>query len=589
MKVWKVIQLAQKNNPYLLGVLVFFTVLSSFIQASSSITVAPVIDLMVHPDLKQASHATIMILNWLDRFSIPKTLLALIILFLLVTIIKNAVTAVSKYILSYIRMTMVKNIILEQYCAFMGSQWAFFVSQKQGMLSNSIITETEKVGIAFQTLGDITSAGLCVVFYLAVGLYISWKITMIVAVLTLCGLAPMLMAGKQIGQYGKANTEKSNEFQGTITESFHAAKLILGYANQRKSFEKLATIAGQLVLAGFNFVMVRALIPLAFEPVGFAVILLAVYLAWNYFHLNISEIFLLLYVFKMISQYALSVVDLRNYLKNISPGLEQIHDLRQEAVNMQQVSGPKIFDSIKDKIVLEEITFAYPNGKQALYKADVTIPRGKMIAVVGRSGSGKTTLIDILMGFYQPQSGRYAIDGTPFTEFDLNSWRKKIGYIPQDAFLFNMSIKDNLFWGNEAAGPQEIATALQLSNSNEFVKTLALKENTIVGDHGVRLSGGQRQRIALARAILRKPQLLILDEATSSLDSHSEALIQNSIEMIAQDTTIVAVAHRLSTIRKADHIYVMDHGRIIEEGTFDHLMKIKGGEFLKTAEIQGMG
>ena len=293
-------------------------------------------------------------------------------------------------------------------------------------------------------------------------------------------------------------------------------------------------------------------------------------------------------IFKMISQYALNVVDLRNYLKNVSPGLEQIHDLRQAALGMEQVSGARLFNEIKDKIDLQGVCFSYPTKSQVLSNINVIIPRGKMIAIVGRSGSGKTTLIDMLMGFYQPSSGHFCIDGISFQEFNLDSWRKKVGYIPQDAFLFNMSIKDNLLWGNDNASPQEIETALELSNANEFVSNLSLKQDTLVGDHGVRLSGGQRQRIALARAILRKPELLILDEATSALDSHSELLIQNSIEKIAGATTIVTIAHRLSTIRKADYIYVMDQGSVVEEGSFDHLMNIKGGEFLKTAEIQGI-
>ncbi|MDE2027047.1 MAG: ABC transporter ATP-binding protein [Candidatus Omnitrophica bacterium] len=588
MKIWKIIQIAQKRNPFLLATLILVTGMSSFIQAFSSITVMPVIDLMIHPDLKGASHATVAILRWLEKFSLPHTLLWLIGFFLLVTVLKNIITAASKYILTFIRMQMVKNIVLEQYRAFLGAGWEFFVFQRQGTLSNSIITETEKVGFTFQTLGDISAAALCVVFYLGVGFFVSWKITLMVSVLVLFGLVPYLLIGKRIGELGRTSTEKYNEFQGAIMESFHAAKLILGYGNQEKSYKKLGAIIHQLISAGFNYVMIRAVMPLIFEPVGFAAILLAVYLGWSLFHLKISEIFLLLYVFKMITQYGLSVVDLRNYIKNISPGLEQIHDLRQEAVRREQVSGPKAFEQIRDKIVFQGACFAYPENKQALVNVDMTIPRGKMVAIVGRSGSGKTTLIDVLMGFYRLHKGRYLIDGVPFEEYDLNSWRTKIGYIPQDPFLFNMSIKDNLLWGNDAATRQDIETALELANAQEFVKGLPLKEDTVIGDQGVRLSGGQRQRIALARALLRKPKLLVLDEATSALDSHSEILIQNSIEKIALETTIVAVAHRLSTIKKADSIYVMDQGRIIEEGSFDRLMSIKEGVFLKTAEIQGL-
>jgi len=180
------------------------------------------------------------------------------------------------------------------------------------------------------------------------------------------------------------------------------------------------------------------------------------------------------------------------------------------------------------------------------------------------------------MGFNEPTPGLVVVDDTPLFDFDINSYRKKIGYVPQDSILFNMSIRDNLSWANEEVTDKDIRHACQLAYANEFIEKFPSGYDTLVGDRGIRLSGGQLQRVALARAILRRPELLILDEATSSLDSHSERLIQQAIEDIAKETTIVVIAHRLSTIVNADYMYVFSEGKIVEKGSYADLVKLNG-------------
>jgi ATP-binding cassette subfamily B protein len=178
---------------------------------------------------------------------------------------------------------------------------------------------------------------------------------------------------------------------------------------------------------------------------------------------------------------------------------------------------------------------------------------------------------DLVLGLQIPERGQVLIDGIPFEDWKQNSFRERVGYVPQDPLLFHTTIRDNLLWSFEQAKEDDLWEALRLANAADFVNKLPQGIDTIVGDRGVRLSGGERQRIALARALLRKPELLILDEATSSLDSESELLIQQSIDQVAQDTTILIVAHRLSTVAKADQVYVMRQGRVVEQGPFKDL------------------
>ena len=573
---------------YFLAALAAIT-LASFLQASSIIGIAPIIDMLIYPDLSKASSVTVKILGWLKSVGIPPTFLSVAVFFIGLVIVRNAIAALSRFIVTKIHFCLIKNIIFDEYKSFLMSSWQFFVSKKYGILGNTIVRETEKVGLSFEAFVEMFSLSLNIIFYIGVGFFLSWKLTLIVLGLIGVGLLPFYLLGRTTYRIGGIHTAAANEFQGTIIETFNAAKLVLGFGNQHISIRKFSQVIPTFVKTAIQFIMIRTILPLAFEPIGMIIILFVIYLGLNVYKINVSELLIMLYAFRMSIQYAMSVIQQRHSILNMAPALEQIYQLKEEAEQMKQPSGEQKFEKLKTAITLENVSFSYPAQKDVLKNVRVVIPKGKMVAIVGRSGAGKTTLIDILMGFYQVKEGEHRIDGILFSQLDINSWRRKIGYVPQDAFLFNMSIKENLLWSNEEATDQEIIKACDMANATAFIRRFPEKLETIVGEHGVRLSGGQRQRIALARALLRKPELLILDEATSSLDSESELLIQKSIENVAKETTLVIIAHRLSTIRRADYIYVLDHGSVIEEGTFEHLVTIRDGKFLKAAELQGIG
>jgi ABC-type multidrug transport system fused ATPase/permease subunit len=254
---------------------------------------------------------------------------------------------------------------------------------------------------------------------------------------------------------------------------------------------------------------------------------------------------------------------------------------------MNQKSGQRLFQGFNQEIAIRNLVFAYPGHKPVLSDINIVIPKGKMIALVGKSGAGKSTLIDMIMGFNEPISGQITLDGIPLEEFEIHSYRKRLGYVPQESILFNLTIKDNLLWANSSATDAEIKQACRQANADEFIENFPAGYATLVGDRGVRLSGGQIQRIALARSILRKPDILILDEATSSLDTHSERLIQQAIDGIAKETTVIIIAHRLSTVVNADYIYVIKDGRVIEEGSYARLIQ-ENGEFRSMLQLQAL-
>jgi ABC-type multidrug transport system fused ATPase/permease subunit len=245
---------------------------------------------------------------------------------------------------------------------------------------------------------------------------------------------------------------------------------------------------------------------------------------------------------------------------------------------------PKPF---RDRIVFDDVSFSYGNesGAAALTNLSLTIARGQTVAVVGRSGAGKSTLIGLLARLWDPSEGRILIDGVDLREFDRRSWRRRLAVVTQDGFIFNDTAANNIRFGRSEASINEVRQAAALASASEFIEELPQGYNTVLGDRGVKLSGGQQQRIAIARAMLANPDILILDEATSHLDTFTERAIQSAVEQISRNRTVVVIAHRLSTVRKADKVLVLEDGRIVEEGRHDELL-VRNGPFRKMIEHQ---
>ena len=268
------------------------------------------------------------------------------------------------------------------------------------------------------------------------------------------------------------------------------------------------------------------------------------------------------------------------------PAFKSLWELQEECkevFEMQDIHQQKHIKPIciEQGIECKDVHFRY-NKQESLYalqNINVQIPINGMTAVVGHSGAGKSTLIDVLMGLIQPEKGQVLIDGTPLITDNILSLRRAISYVPQDPFLFNASIRDNLLMIEPNASEEEIWDALSFAAAAEFVQTLPKGLDTLIGDRGVRLSGGERQRLVLARAILRKPSILVLDEATSALDAENEVKIQSAIERLKGTMTIVVIAHRLSTIRNADQVIVLGKGEIVQKGEFNQLAKERKGVF----------
>ncbi|WP_339707161.1 ABC transporter ATP-binding protein [uncultured Kriegella sp.] len=456
----------------------------------------------------------------------------------------------------------------------------FFDNAKSGALVSRIMTDVEGVRNLIGTgLVQLVGGTITAVVSLVLLLRISWTMTLFtlvpMAIFALIALKAFKIIRPIFRNRGKINAEVT----GRLTETLGGVRVIKGFnaeAQENEIFEKgverlFQNVKKSLTATAFMTSSSTFLLGIATTGImgigGYKIMM---------DELTIGEFLTFTFLLGLMIAPIVQMSNIGSQLTEALAGLDRTEELMNMVPESDEENRTETLGNLKGNIVFDDVSFAYEEDKEVLHNINFSIDSGNVVALVGSSGSGKSTIAGLAATFLNPQSGKITIDGKDLSKVNLNSYRKNLGVVLQDEFLFEGTIRENIMFPRPNATETEVQKAVKAAYVDEFTDRFEKGLETLIGERGVKLSGGQRQRIAIARAVLANPKILILDEATSNLDTESEALIQKSLAELTKGRTTFVIAHRLSTIRKANQILVIENGRIAEQGTHDELISKEG-------------
>jgi ATP-binding cassette subfamily C protein len=477
------------------------------------------------------------------------------------------------------------------YRAIVNTDWLFFSRSRSSDFTHALTTELDRVGRATRILLRLIAEVGVAAVYVLVAVFLSPTVSAL-AFVSAAGLMLLLRGKTQATRASVKEASRATKgLHAAANEQLSGTKTIKSYGAEERNvaiFSRFTERIAQMYIEAAH----HGAAAQRWLNIGMVLVLsLIVYVSIEILDTPASQLLLLLYLFAMITRL-LSRVQAHHH--DFAIDSQAFTTVTEVETRCEAAAEPEPARSegieLREAARLEGVSFAYQDSGEPLVISDLdlTIQAGKTTAIVGPSGAGKSTIADLVMGLIQPDEGRVLVDERPLRAEQRRTWRSQIGYVPQDTFLFHDTVRENLLWARPGASDGEIREALRLAAAEDFVSRLPEGMETILGDRGVRLSGGERQRLALARALLRKPSLLILDEATSNLDSENERRIQGAIEELHGSMTILIITHRLFTTRSADAIYVLEQGRVVESGDIDTLVARKQGRFLELCKAQSI-
>lgn len=477
------------------------------------------------------------------------------------------------------------------YSALSRAEWLVLSRIRSSDFTFALTTAVDQVESGAQNMLYFIATSAIAVVYAALAFRVSPQMSAIVigsaAVLLLAERARTLLGRRRGGKVAST----TQELYATASEQLGGLKTAKSYGHEERHLALFLDVGRQVNSA--RLALTHTFAALRWQMAIGSVLALSIilYVAVGVMHLPTAAILLLLFLFSRLVPRLVSLQQTFQEILSTLPALETIERLIADCESSPERSDARQLPvSLREAIELHNVTFSYGDADQVthLTAVDLRIPAGKTTAIVGASGAGKSTMADLLLGLIRPFEGSITVDGVPLDGTHLGSWRSQIGYVPQDTFLFNDTVRFNLAWAEPGASESDMLNALEQAAATDYVASLPAGIDTVIGERGVRLSGGERQRLSLARALLRKPRLLLLDEATSALDSENEERIYRAIQQLHGEITIVIITHRLSTIRNADVIHVLDRGRVVASGSWDELMTAENPRFRELCVAQGI-
>ena len=513
----------------------------------------------------------------------PTTALIFLGLFLaLMTLFKTSCYFASSAVMIPLRTGVVRDIRIMVYAKVMRLPMGFFSEERKGDIIARMSGDVGEVENSItSSLDMLIKSPIMIILYFITLIATSWKLTLFTV-----WVVPAM--GWLMGKVGRKLKRQSLEAQGKwsdtmsqLEETLGGLRIIKAFIAEDRMIDRFTRCSNELRDAVNKVAMRQALAHPMSEFLGTILIVSVLWFGGALILGHNSSLTAPTFIFYMVILYSV-INPLKDFAKagyNIPKGLasmERVDKILKAENNIKEIPNPKPLTGMNDRIEFKDISFSYDGKREVLKHVNLTVPKGKTVALVGQSGSGKSTLVDLLPRYHDVQGGDITIDGTSIKDVRIADLRSLIGNVNQEAILFNDTFFNNIAFGVENATMEQVIEAAKIANAHDFIMEKPEGYNTNIGDRGGKLSGGQRQRVSIARAILKNPPILILDEATSALDTESERLVQEALERLMKTRTTIAIAHRLSTIKNADEICVLYEGEIVERGRHEELLELDG-------------
>ncbi|NLT49840.1 MAG: ATP-binding cassette domain-containing protein [Ignavibacteria bacterium] len=513
------------------------------------------------------------------------------VVILIAFLLKNIFGYLQAYFLSFVEQNFVKDFRDDAFSHLHSLPLSYFKNEKTGHLISKITNDAAVVQSISPVFFNLVREPLTIAVFIGIALSISWQLTVFSFLILPFSLLIIGWIGLKIKKQSLNLQEKMAGITSILEETINGVKIIKAFGMENyeiNKFKNETTKYSKIILK-----MVR--IKNAASPIteflsvliGVIIIFLGGKLVLTTQELKASEFLGLLFAIFQIMPPIKELSNVNNMIQVSSAAAERIFEIVDTTPDIQDAINPSEKETLENSIEFKNVSFIYSDSDdKVLDDVSFKVNKGQIIALVGSSGAGKTTLVDLIPRFYDPSDGAVLIDGTDIRDMKIENLRRLMGIVTQETVLFNESVKNNISYGTGNVSDEDIINAAKAANAHDFIMELPEGYNQIIGERGTKLSGGQRQRLSIARALLKNPPIMIFDEATSALDNESEVLVQQAIERLMKERTTFVIAHRLSTIRNADRILVLDHGKIIQDGSHDELIKNEKGLYKKLYDMQ---